>query len=635
MDLKKKIEKIPGGMMIIPLMLGAVINTVFPQALKVGGFTTAIATGSSALIGVFLVCMGAGISFRAAPKALKKGAVITFTKFLVGVILGLTVAKLFGDKGWLGLSSLAVIAAMTNSNGGLYAALVGELGDETDVGAIAVLSINDGPFLTMIALGAAGIATIPLNSLIGVLIPIIIGMVLGNLDSDMKKFLMSGGPVLIPFFAFALGAGLDFKMLIIAGLSGIVLGVVTTFLGGFFNIIADIFSGGSGIAGAAASSTAGNAVATPAAVALADPGFAALSQIATPQVAASTITTAILTPILTTFMAKRKRSGRGIIVKTIEPETQNKIIVIADDLTGANDTAVQFSKRNLRTLVVTNKDNIYKSLEHCDVLAIDTESRADSSDAAYKKVFDMGKLLNDKKIKYVYKKMDSTLRGNPGAEIAGIMDSLKIGFAVVTPALPEQGRTIRNGTLYVNGVLLAETGIRDDPKTPVKESFIPAVISQQTDKRTGVIYQKDLLAGEENLAQMIRNQMTDGVQIVVIDAESEEDLAMIVSAVTSLKERILLAGSAGLAQYLPDYLDLTRLKKSNIIVAGSVNNVTRIQLDYVKNNSEIPVIDIDVQRLFTGEKRKEMERITDIIKHSCQRGEDIIIRSSPIISQHF
>ena len=120
--------------------------------------------------------------------------------------------------------------------------------------------------------------------------------------------------MLIPFFAFGLGAGINFAMLLKAGLPGILLGVLTAVVGGTFNVMADKASGGTGIAGAAASSTAGNAVATPAAVALADPSLAGIAAIATPQVAASTITTALLVPIITSYLVKRNKKQESIKV---------------------------------------------------------------------------------------------------------------------------------------------------------------------------------------------------------------------------------------------------------------------------------------------------------------------------------
>jgi len=300
--------------MIVPLFMGVLLNTFFPEVLNIGGLTTSLAKGSGALIGAFLLCMGAGINVRSTAMALKKGVAVTFVKFLVGAVLGIAVARFFGSEGIFGLSALAIISAVTNSNGGLYAALAGEFGDETDVGAIAILSVNDGPFLTMVALGAAGLASMPILPLLGVILPLVIGVVLGNLDEELRDFLLKGGMILIPFFAFALGAGLNLNTIIEAGLPGILLGVITTFFGGIFNVLADRAVGGTGICGAAASSTAGNAVATPAAIALVDPSLMPLVNVATSQIAASVVTTIIFTPILTQFVHKyvRKKEDRKL-----------------------------------------------------------------------------------------------------------------------------------------------------------------------------------------------------------------------------------------------------------------------------------------------------------------------------------
>jgi len=311
MKIKATLERIPGGMMVVPLLLAATLNTFFPELLRIGNFTEALfVDGSSTLIALFLLCTGAQINFRNVGVSLGKGVTLLTTKWIVGAAVGLLAYIFAGADGlWLGLAPIAIIAAMTNSNGGLYVALVGQYGDKTDRAAYSLLALNDGPFFTMVALaifGAMGFVDgmFSVVSFVSVLLPIIVGMVLGNLDDEMRVFLDKGSSMLIPFFAFALGMGIDFASIIDGGLSGIILGLLTVFgtgTAGYFVFKAFKWNP---IAGAAEGSTAGNAVATPAAIAAASAGFSANVDIATVQVAASVVTTAILLPFYMGFLVK-------------------------------------------------------------------------------------------------------------------------------------------------------------------------------------------------------------------------------------------------------------------------------------------------------------------------------------------
>ncbi|MGI5172583.1 2-keto-3-deoxygluconate permease [Treponema sp. OMZ 840] len=313
------INKVPGGLMVIPLILGVVVNTLFPEFLKIGSFTTALfKNGASALIAVLFLCSGAQIQFKSAGQALYKGIVLNTSKVLFGVSLGVILAKIGGPGAvFLGMTPLGLIGCMSNSNGGLYTALATKYGDKTDVGAIAVISSNDGPFYEMCFMGLAGVATIPLKALFACIFPIIVGMILGNLDDKMRDFLKPGMLISIFLFAFPLGAGMNFNTLVTAGLPGIGVGLLTVVWTGLtsyfvYRLLIRKKNRRSCAVGAAVGTSAGNSVATPAAIAAIDPTWAPYAAAATAQCAASVIVTAIVTPFVVNALYKYEEK-KGLI----------------------------------------------------------------------------------------------------------------------------------------------------------------------------------------------------------------------------------------------------------------------------------------------------------------------------------
>ena len=327
------VGKLPGAIMIVPLLMGAIVNTFFPEVLGIGSFTTALfRDGVNALIGMFFFCLGAQIDFRKAPATIEKGVALFTGKVGVGIVLGLSVAFLMPGGTLWSLTPLAIIAAMTNSNSALYVSLTKQFGNTSDRGAVSILTINDGPFVTMVALGAAGLATFPLETMLASILPLLIGFTIGNLSRKAREFLAPGEMLLIPFMGFALGTGIDFSTFLEAGAPGALLGLMTVILTGVAGMgamwVVHVLRrrpkpARNVVGGAAEATTAGNAIATPAAVALADPSYASVEAVATAQIAAAVVTAALLAPFLVAWVSRWQKK-RGITPENEDAWTAKK-----------------------------------------------------------------------------------------------------------------------------------------------------------------------------------------------------------------------------------------------------------------------------------------------------------------------
>ena len=268
-----------------------------------------------------------------------------------------------------------------------------------------------------------------------------------------------------------------------------------------------------------------------------------------------------------------------------------KLLVIADDFTGANDTGVRFNKRGLTVDVILNLCVPYRG--NADVVVVNTDSRAmmiENAQQQIQQAFSVGQS------KYIYKKLDSTLRGNIGAEIAACLNTSKRNFAFVCSALPQSGRTVENGICYVKGVPLLETEFATDPKTPIESSNVSAIISAQTHIPV-VVINLSLLRDSVRCAQHIQQAALQYPQCIFsFDAVESQDLRLINEQINRFSQPCIVAGSSGLAEYLQIGNETAN---PILFVIASMSEITQQQVAYIKNNPDITIINIDVERLLT------------------------------------
>ena len=266
--------------------------------------------------------------------------------------------------------------------------------------------------------------------------------------------------------------------------------------------------------------------------------------------------------------------GRKKQMKNIEmKEIRTKLLILADDLTGALDSGVQFAGKGDKVIVRTGWEGAFEHSEEADVLVVDTESRHIAKEDAYDMVYRLTKEALAAGIRTIYKKTDSGLRGNVGAELKAVLDASGAERLEFVPAWPKMDRITKNGIHYVNGIPLEESIFSRDVIDPVTESHIDRLIRLQAD--ADVTMHGD---GNEH-------------GIVVYDCTSEEEIEKIAEQLSAPEGGSrFVAGCAGLLEKYPKQSERSKpdeeisLDKELLVLSGSMNDITKGQLAYAEKH---------------------------------------------------
>ena len=326
-------------------------------------------------------------------------------------------------------------------------------------------------------------------------------------------------------------------------------------------------------------------------------------------------------------------------------DTSNYIGIIADDLTGANDTSLQLFLRGCKTQVAFGEDISIDENLKTEVFAMSTETRNVDAKTAHEKVLNVSEnILKKYNFEYIYKKIDSVLRGNIAVEVVTLLDSLEYDAAVIFPAFPNEGRTTIGGFHLVKGIPLQRTEVSRDPACPIMESNIINLLKSQLPEEmanyTDLISLDVVMKGAGPILTKLNDLISKGKKLIVADAVSTTDLEQIAFAVTKSSYKILPVGSAGAAQALgkiwhPD-TDEDLVKEPQVpnlpklVVSGSATDLTASQIKRLQENDNIEntyFIAIKPQNIFSN----DFEEIAQRVLNNLIKDNTVIIHSSELI----
>ena len=253
------------------------------------------------------------------------------------------------------------------------------------------------------------------------------------------------------------------------------------------------------------------------------------------------------------------------------------LLMIADDFTGALDTGVQFAANGVKTRVVVGSQvDLAARAEGVQVLVIDAETRHLPPEGAYAVVERLVGQAVELGVPYLYKKTDSALRGNIGAELTALLRARGQRQLPFLPAYPKVGRITREGVHLIDGVPVAESMFGRDPFEPVRHSHLAKIIRTQSDVPVHI---SPALKGDDPIPE------EEG--ILVFDGADDRELEATGRRLLEGGRLRIMAGCAGFGGVLPRLLGLAsdhphplpRLDQRLLVVCGSVNPITVAQMD--------------------------------------------------------
>lgn len=293
-----------------------------------------------------------------------------------------------------------------------------------------------------------------------------------------------------------------------------------------------------------------------------------------------------------------------------------KIAVVADDLTGANANGALLTAKGFPSATCLDPETWNpREFEGCAAVTFTADSRLLKPEEAREKFRRIVSMLAAHKPVIVSKRIDTTLRGNVGAEIEGALAALDASaepgaekaVAIVVPPFPNSGRIAAGGYLIVHGIPLERSPIAQDAATPVKSSSTRTVIAEQTDLPSGFISLATVLAGPEAVRGEALRLWREGSRIIVCDGVTNEDIAVVAQGVREMPFPVLAVDPGPFtAELAAARLAFPKAEGADrvLVIIGSTSELTRRQIETLRLARSTHIVRVDCEKLLDAGQRE-------------------------------